>query len=519
MLKLDVSAADRPLLRAGETVLCVQTGVGLYVLDQKSPDHGNGTVYLTTHRICYVDERKPKVFSLYIELARIRRHEYSAGFLKSSAKITLYVDHAATAADRASGMGDGGVTHQYTWVCEICSFVNSAPPLVDCKSCGSLPPVAVVGQMKAGISDTSRSDDANSDSGKSSNGYICPRCTFINHPSLRNCEICNEVLQTDNIPPTLRNMSFLQDSFNTDADYYRLSFRAGGDRIFYKTLRESVAQRKWEPSSPISDNSIDLEGFRSPDYSTLGGIARLELVAEGRRDQNVRVLGTAFEDLEALMKNIKSTVALAEAFAKTMSKSHGDSEFSEALTILFESSQDLGLSTPAVSKEIVGKNSIYYDQLARNIVEFLEQQIDKEGGVVALPDLYALYNRSRSGSDLISPTDLRKSVELFAKLNLPFIRREFKSGVVVVQRKEKDETEIGRKILDFVKNVTQRSGSGVLIQDCANQFHWSLIVANEELQRAEQAGILVRDTGIEGVRFWENRFDQMHNTLKTYNTN
>jgi ESCRT-II complex subunit VPS36 len=54
-------------------------------------------------------------------------------------------------------------------------------------------------------------------------------------------------------------------------------------------------------------------------------------------------------------------------------------------------------------RDLAGKN--YFVELAREIDKFLYNVIDKFGGVLALVDLYCMYNRAR-GTDLISPEDL-----------------------------------------------------------------------------------------------------------------
>jgi len=50
----------------------------------------------------------------------------------------------------------------------------------------------------------------------------------------------------------------------------------------------------------------------------------------------------------------------------------------------------------------------------------------------------------------------------------------------------------------------QQFGRGVTAQDAAEQFGWSIGVATEELEMAEERGILCREESIEGLKFWEN---------------
>jgi len=59
----------------------------------------------------------------------------------------------------------------------------------------------------------------------------------------------------------------------------------------------------------------------------------------------------------------------------------------------------------------------------------------------------------------------------------------------------------------------QSFGRGVTAQDAADHFGWSIGVAAEELEMAEEKGALCREESIEGLRFWENWFVIMDDTL------
>jgi ESCRT-II complex subunit VPS36 len=50
----------------------------------------------------------------------------------------------------------------------------------------------------------------------------------------------------------------------------------------------------------------------------------------------------------------------------------------------------------------------------------------------------------------------------------------------------------------------QLFGRGVTAQDAAERFGWSIGVAEEELEMAEEKGALCREESIEGLKFWEN---------------
>lgn len=317
----------------------------------------------------------------------------------------------------------------------------------------------------------------------------------------------------------------------------KISFRAGGggDKIFYERLKGSVTQRKWLlPEAPPvpSGNRSGGDGSSPLSRSASGagrtktaGIAGLEQMGLDRRKNNELVIGNAFEDLEALMASAKHIVALAESFARQANSGTG-SATSEANALLAESASQLGLVT---TKDIVGggggsgAESLYLSELARNLAEFLTDDargvLKKAGGIVSLIDLWAMFNRARGGVELVSPNDFEKAARLWEKLKLPVRLRTFKSGVLVVQGRDRTDDTTIKALLTWLRdlhdippdrNVSwdwQEFGRGVTAQETAERFGWSIGVAEEELEMAEERGVLCREEGIEGLKFWENYID------------
>lgn len=64
------------------------------------------------------------------------------------------------------------------------------------------------------------------------------------------------------------------------------------------------------------------------------------------------------------------------------------------------------------------------------VEKFLLSILDKFGGILALVDLYCMYNRAR-GTDLISPEDLLIACERM-RSNGKVVMRTYESGVKVV---------------------------------------------------------------------------------------
>ncbi|KAF6804415.1 vacuolar protein sorting protein [Colletotrichum sojae] len=612
---IDLTTALRPSYLPDEVLLFVQDNVGLYEGKFKLPHQQNGQVYLTSHRICYVDKEEPRKHSVALDLKDVDRYEFYAGFLKSSAKVTLIpkplkrssLQTRASAISSPGRPGTGSPARAdgpyrpppdpataATWVCTICSFSNPVPsnfdpttanihtPLPPCLACGIKPTLAHV--LKASISNaTSRTPVPASPTitsplavrPRSTNNkpedpgslppwpaasnitgapqkpsdpgatFQCPRCTFLNHPSLLSCEICGAPLISQDIPhavaqtqtqtqrtespgPTLTSSAPGQDIVES----VKISFRGGGEKIFYERLKGSMTQRKWllqgAPPIPQSNRTIDDNGAivrtpsAAPERPKGVGIAGLEQRGLDMRKNNEVMIGSAFEDLDALMASAKEIVALAERFARQANGGSGAAA-SEANALLAESASQLGLVT---TKDIVGGSSsetLYLSELSRNLAEFLTDDargvLKKAGGIINLVDLWAMFNRARGGVELVSPMDFEKAAQMWESLKLPVRLRKFKSGVLVVQSSERtDETTI-KALVSWLDDLHEfppekelawdwrQFGRGVTARDAAERFGWSIGVAEEELEMAEERGMLCREEGIEGLKFWKNYID------------
>lgn len=465
-----------------------------------------------------------------------------------------------------------------TWICPICYFSNPVPsnfdphtasertPLAPCLSCGIKPPLALV--LKAAVlnaanrplqatpapirspvpvrgrtdaprpqSDTWPEVSSRDISGQNTQSQLafkegsfqCPRCTFLNHPSLLSCELCGAPLISQDVPTGLDKPTRSPESPGPvlnplpipgmeNNESYKIAFRDGGVKIFHERLKGSMVQRKWllQNAPPVptpAERSGSGTTTPSGERVKAGGIAGLEQRRLEKQKNNEIVIGSAFEDLEALMASAKEIVALAESFAAT-SGANGSSETSLVANAL-------GLVT---TKDMLGGGSnselLYISELSRNLAEFLTDDargvLHKAGGIISLVDLWAIFNRARGGVELVSPLDFEKAARLWEKLKLPVRLRQFKSGVLVVQGTDRTDEKTIKTLLTWLSDLHvfppdrelawdwQVFGRGVTAQDAAERFGWSIGVAEEELEMAEEKGALCREEGIEGTKFWEN---------------
>lgn len=496
-------------------------------------------------------------------------------------QVSTYFGPLSIAVSRSSSPRLGGAT----WICTICSFSNPVPsnfdittaniytPLPPCLACGIKPSLSHV--LKAAISTASgrqsltasslaplqslqdshgqiriESDHADNDSNTdivslepNEIQFRCPRCTFKNHPQLLSCELCGAPLLSDQAHGSTSStgnrarpespglaLDSPSSTLGNESSSIKLSFRAGGDKIFYERLKGAMVQRKWllrnappvpKPSQLTSptlgpESTTNHGNQPSLERSKVVGIAGLERRGQEQRKNNEVVIGSAFEDLEALMASAKEIVALAEAFGKNSSNAS-----TEADALLMETAAALGMVT---TKEMLGSNagseSLYLSELSRNVAEYLTDDargiLKKEGGIMSLVDLWAVFNRARGGTDLISPLEFERATRLWEKLNLPVRLRRFKNGLLVVQRYDWTDDKTIAQLLAWFQEMHETPppgesnwdwatfGRGITAQETAQRFGWSVGVASEELEMAEERGVLCRDEGVEGLRFWEN---------------
>lgn len=313
----------------------------------------------------------------------------------------------------------------------------------------------------------------------------------------------------------------------------KISFRAGGGPIFFERLKNALVQRKWllQSAPPIPkprlSSGTNENGFAAQSEASYAeverprvvGIAGLERRGLEQRQNNEAMIGSAFEDLEALMTSAKEIIALAEQFASQANL--GTNGSSEANALASQSASALGLIT---TKDMLGSGSgsesLYVSELSRNLAEWLTDDthgiLRKEGGIMTLVDLWAVFNRARGGVELVSPSDFEKAARMWDTLKLPVRLRKFKSGLLVVQGRDRTDEKTIASLLAWLKSLHQEPpstevawdwqtfGRGVTVQETAERFGWSVGVATEELEMAEEAGALCREQGIDGFRFWEN---------------
>jgi len=195
-----------------------------------------------------------------MDLLYITQTEYYAGLFKSSPKVTCHL----TGEVPIPGVDEPEI-RSGSWECGVCAYRNPPGPSPaaarTCGLCGvprmSVPPstssLAITPHLSSSLPSSSISLSASlaaeSHSGRKQTEIACPACTFLNHPLLRECEMCGSELPRAKgdlqSAPSSRPLSPDLDDDGSPR-MIKLSFRKGGDKPFYTVLKSSLKSKAWE---------------------------------------------------------------------------------------------------------------------------------------------------------------------------------------------------------------------------------------------------------------------------------
>ncbi|XP_057830301.2 vacuolar protein sorting-associated protein 36 isoform X3 [Cryptomeria japonica] len=149
----------------------------------------------------------------------------------------------------------------------------------------------------------------------------------------------------------------------------------------------------------------------------------------------------------------------------------------------------------------------FQDLNALMLADFVKIPLERAGGMIALVDVYCMFNRAR-GTELISPEDLLRACAIWERLNVSVILRRFESGVMVIQSKAQSDAEVFARITDLVVKP-EAFQTGVGASEAARTLGVAPALAKEYLLTAESKGFLCRDDGPDGLRFYINFFKEV----------
>lgn len=204
--------------------------------------------------------------------------------MRSSPKITLYLGRGpvAKSASAVPDLGEPDTGRESpaevgSWTCGVCGFANPLPagvtlgPESKCALCGvgwsvgrtltpagseaasrtatPAPSSIAPTPARAGTPATGRAATPAKEEPKGKQ-VACPACTFLNHPSMSQCEICGTPLRKR----TTSTLNGAAEDAGEKHDVVRLSFRKGGAADAYKKLKGVLGDKAWEraPASTVT---------------------------------------------------------------------------------------------------------------------------------------------------------------------------------------------------------------------------------------------------------------------------
>mmetsp|Transcript_28999 Transcript_28999/g.72864 ORF Transcript_28999/g.72864 Transcript_28999/m.72864 type:complete len:420 (-) Transcript_28999:132-1391(-) len=303
-------------------------------------------------------------------------------------------------------------------------------------------------------------------------------------------------------PPATRGDVVVRFRSPSERDAILSAFsRARADKAWERLRREKKAAA--EKSAAV--NAVDVTR-----HAGIGGL----LEREARKQAVAGEAMAAFGDLDRLMAGARELVGLAGRLAAVDAEAAraGGKEVEEGKERLelAKLMEGLGIASPVTKGAAGGNQNTYQTQLARQLAEFLPKPLEYHGGVMTLVDVYCLYNRARSSTELVAPDDLVAACKLCESLRLgvrltTLSSSSAKDGRLPVM--ELDSFRGAARDRRLLKAAEDAGGAGIAAEDMVRGTYLPVGRAVELLKASEAAGVLCRDEAPGGaVRFFPNWF-------------
>ncbi|RLV95820.1 Vacuolar protein-sorting-associated protein [Spathaspora sp. JA1] len=547
-----INTSNRPILNPSESIAFFQDSIGIYQGQQKITLHQNGRLYLTNQRIIYFDNDNAQERSIFVDMSRLIGCGLVDGFFRSSPKVKLFLRTNSESDSDFKVKTTTKENNLLNWPCKICSFNNvmsydfdiDSDELPKCGSCGIPPTVKYLEQVIKSSRENSLTPTPEQQQQPRRDDQ-CPQCTFINHPSMKYCEICGSELKSTipdallkKITPTKKPIkksdlnplglaleNDTAESYSTPQQpYIKISFRKGGANKFYQHVANIIDEIKWsrlKSAGGIDQNGVKLKSTNlTPSTSTSGGgggIHALEMLDEQQRRQNELVLTSSLNDLEQLMFKYQDLIKLSGSFNQFIKQKNNNTNNRSNIHY-----------TPSLNARKISSPQ----ELSRHISEYLmNYELTTTSSMITSQDLFANYNRfllnsQGFGSDLIPASDFNKSLELFNQLNLPVSLRKYeKSGILVITKTKLSKESYGEYIVNCIReqeheynlnkyqqdvlsvDLENTCFPGVTIGELSSKLNWSNNITIEETEICIDQGILVIDQNISGTFYHINKFE------------
>lgn len=540
-------SSGRPLLSQNEHDIIICDSVGLYEGKERIESKQNGRIFLTNQRIIYVDNTSPINETVALDLNEIGSVEYQPGFLKRSSRLILFLsppklnpvqDKSSQSKEKSPNIRESDDDNYSTdWVCPICQAENKSNGKITiestempaCDNCGI--PMDFT-MTEDSIKHTMTKIVKNKTTHNTESRMVpCPTCTFLNHPSMKICEVCGTKLPRQKHEKSSSKKHIVS---LIRPQYIQISFRKDDGTLFAQATAKEVNDLKKVGifnQNVASINGIDVKPSEeviniienskmkpSEKKIEFMGINGLERYRETQLMNNDILFTSALQDLNKLMSLAESIETLYKMKDKNLKLNQGINKID-----LNKQPQ----SNLIIDRDKFSNQDLFLDEIAREIydfamIEFKDNEINNNV-LIPLVDFYAMYNKAmRIGTGLISPQELKDACQRFPKLGLDDLKLIKLNKRILCLATTNSFDFIQKEIL---KILTKDGGLDVLkitqtLNEMANDTEktdndetvkrqnaaWTVSIIGEILQSCIDNGILVIDEQMSGVYYFKNNF-------------
>ncbi|KAJ9471746.1 Vacuolar protein sorting-associated protein 36 [Diplonema papillatum] len=510
-----VTTAGRPLLCAGETQLLLQDGVGFYDGEVRSR-YENGTLYLSTHRLLWISEsanNDDKPAGIYLPMAELSAEPtkwLGFGYLSHPKLVFCVKSTGRTFKISFRKYGMENFRAKLHNAVQKAAWLKS--PVPDYKS------------LEKPQEGTAKKKEVEDIVAPASSARLAGEARlegdFISHLGGRG----KKQISTATFSFSAAAAGPYDAVINCQGTgTFTVSVNSGepvlctveSKRSITKTLPLHRGTNSVVVTQPVSiDEQCPLVGsvtfrplFRAHQAKqTSIGLSSVVQRLEDKDKSEASTLDDAFKDIDALMGMTKEVTDLMRSMQDKVTackaESAGTEDEIEAQQDMLNSwVADLGMLS-LVTKESVGLSD-YHNELARQLLDFLQEALRRQNGTLTLVDAFCLFNRAR-GTDLVSPDDLVKACKRLEHLKRSNIRMaKIGSGNEATVILRLDDMAGDSKLLELLPNAA----AFVTALSLAANLRVSNHVATEILNDAEERGLLCRDEqSAEAVSFYCNPF-------------
>ncbi|PVU85133.1 hypothetical protein BB559_007186 [Furculomyces boomerangus] len=339
MERAELGYTQRPIMGESENVVTIMEPINL---STELEERRDGTVYVTTHRIVFVDKNLPETESVALHLSKIKQYTENMNFLRTRSKVIIEIkgnNDSSNPESLKNGLSnleiesDSNITNESSigngileWKCSVCEHSNSIVLSNNNIGKNNEAKCELCGVLNKGIK-------------MEKQGIPCQVCTFINHPDMLNCEVCESSLETNKNKEKTKANELVVVKDKVGGYFYPkqegiivFRFAKNNSNLFISAIRDSLENKSWEQKTNVPKESVAISPTGGQSSNRLGGISAIMQHSEKIELARDMALGDAFRDLEAISEKAEEMVLLARSIMKKISPNGEQQVSSESVS-------------------------------------------------------------------------------------------------------------------------------------------------------------------------------------------